>query len=584
MISVKGTTTSDPALPGEEFLEREPVRRSRVPYLVGAVLSAVVLYIKSAMPGSAATAAADPGAGGAPRKAGLADTQDQLAGAGGYGKPDPATGERRLKMPDQDVSPPADFFDGAGIRFGSARALPRPPAANVDSLPMTMPQEIDVLQGIDLQNQTRSSDGPADRSSGGGQGSGSPVPRKKSPPAILARTPYLMEVKSGAITAIALTDLLATVDSASGAALQVVDAAVNSGTLVPTAGGYLYQSDPDFVGEVELRYKVTDGTSVITQVAKLSVDRGTGHGGGADTPVPDADPDKDPDGPGGDDDTVAGGTADIAHGGAGDDLLQGGAGADRIFGEDGHDIIFGRAGDDWISGGKGDDSLYGEDGNDTLSGDAGDDLLSDGMGSDSVSGGEGHDVVLAAADSTNDRFDGGDGTDTLDYSGATSAMVIDLIAGVAKGVGIGEDDVLNFEIIIAGSGDDNFIVGRGELTLSGGEGNDRFEFVGTEPGDAVIQTIHQILDFDVGDRIVAKGLELFERSDDDDRDLPELRENDPAGTGPGAQIRLTYEQFEDYDQTVIEWDSDGTDDLTTVLLEGRHVLVWSSTASLFLRE
>ena len=69
----------------------------------------------------------------------------------------------------------------------------------------------------------------------------------------------------------------------------------------------------------------------------------------------------------------------------------------------------------------------------TCSGDDGNDVLSDGAGRDKVHGGAGDDHVMAAADSADDTYDGGDGQDRLDYSTATSSITVDLGRGTAEG-------------------------------------------------------------------------------------------------------------------------------------------------------
>ena len=179
--------------------------------------------------------------------------------------------------------------------------------------------------------------------------------------------------------------------------------------------------------------------------------------------------------------------ADTLDGGEGDDVLSGGNGVDEVQGAGGNDIVIGdidRAGDsydggdgvdtldysaavcaidvdlgskiaqgaeigedeitgfeilksgvghDTIVGSDGNEEIYGNAGNDLIHGGGGDDMIADGQGCDTVDTGEGDDLVMAGADADNDHYDGGAGSDTLDYSASTAAVLIDLRNGTATG-------------------------------------------------------------------------------------------------------------------------------------------------------
>ncbi len=111
-----------------------------------------------------------------------------------------------------------------------------------------------------------------------------------------------------------------------------------------------------------------------------------------------------------------------------DDVLVGGAGDDRIFGVSGDDRLFGDQGDDTLSGGDGNDEVSGDAGNDTIFADAGDDTI-----------------------------DGGAGFDTFDLTDQSDGVSVDLDAGTASGVGIGNDTFTGIERVLVGSGDDILI-------------------------------------------------------------------------------------------------------------------------------
>jgi Ca2+-binding RTX toxin-like protein len=175
-------------------------------------------------------------------------------------------------------------------------------------------------------------------------------------------------------------------------------------------------------------------------------------------------------------DTITGSTAGCTlHGGVGDDTFVANAttstGVDTYIGGAGTDtvdysarsanlIIYldgkhtsGQANEKTVisadienaTGGSGDDTLYGNSlanvlrggpGNDVLYGFDGDDTLIGGTGNDLLAGGNGDDVFLFEATSTDEGADtiycGAGSHDTLDYSAATVAVVINLAHGTTS--------------------------------------------------------------------------------------------------------------------------------------------------------
>lgn len=186
---------------------------------------------------------------------------------------------------------------------------------------------------------------------------------------------------------------------------------------------------------------------------------------------------------------------DILSGGGGNDTLRGGIGADRMDGGSGFDIatyadspvglrvdlatpalntgiaagdrltliegILGSSGNDALAGDGAGNLLSGGSGGDRLSGRAGADRLYGGSGNDHLNGGAGGDVIS-----------GGTGLDTLSYSGATSAVRLDLTSPSAnRGDAAGDriSEVEHFE----GSGFGDALLGRsGSDHLSGAGGAD----------------------------------------------------------------------------------------------------------------
>jgi Ca2+-binding RTX toxin-like protein len=167
-------------------------------------------------------------------------------------------------------------------------------------------------------------------------------------------------------------------------------------------------------------------------------------------------------------------------GGNGDDRLDGGDDTDSLTGESGIDELIGGGDTDFLYGGLDNDRIYGGDGQDYLRGDDGDDLLEGGQHDDRLVGGAGADTLV-----------GGDGTDTASYSGATSAVLIDLMKAPTTWMGdaygdtftsIEELTLTSFDDIFRGndsanhlraqSGDDQLYGLGGDDILIGGSGND----------------------------------------------------------------------------------------------------------------
>jgi Ca2+-binding RTX toxin-like protein len=320
----------------------------------------------------------------------------------------------------------------------------------------------------------------------------------------------------------------------------------------------------------------------------------------------------------GDDHIIAGSGNDIVHAGSGDDvvfgrsgndIVFGGAGNDRLYGEDGDDTIMGEEGDDFISGGAGADILVAGGGNDTVHGDSGDDRLDGGIGDDNLDGGEDDDVIMggadndrlsggadndvlldgpgqdtvhggsdadhvvAAADAADDVYDGGDDHDILDYSTATLSVTVDLKKGTADGADIGHDLIAAFEEVIAGSGDDHIVAGSTSLSVTGGKGDDTFEFHRSEDQPAMV--VRKITDFTVGDRIVAATYEISYLQEDGLEETVSDMFDDIylSANGDRRPVRFRFEEVDSNQRTLVDvHDRPDTDEFFTIELSGHHQL------------
>jgi Ca2+-binding RTX toxin-like protein len=266
------------------------------------------------------------------------------------------------------------------------------------------------------------------------------------------------------------------------------------------------------------------------------------------------------------DDSMEGGAvANVFDGGAGDDFLLGHDGDDKLIGGDGDDILVGGRGADHLLGGTGSDwALYGAFNEigppesptgtvvinltdptqntwraagdtydsienilgssfvDIITGDDNNNIIVDVGGSNTFYGLDGMDT-FTGSNGDGDRFYGGSGEDTVDYSGILtneahvyqqinhSNVTVDLMnqslnAGAAAGdyfnsiediVGTEFDDTISgnvYDNVLIGYDGDDHLQGRGGVdTLVGGDGSDTAIFSGNF-ADYQFTTLTQVTD------------------------------------------------------------------------------------------
>lgn len=217
---------------------------------------------------------------------------------------------------------------------------------------------------------------------------------------------------------------------------------------------------------------------------------------------------------------------DVLEGRGGADTLLGDRGADTLLGGAGADVLDGGLGDDAHDGGDGDDHLWSTPGNDHHEGGAGVDLLDfslepvgiradlsagtakasgddtvatveDVLGTpyadqihgdaapnridagkdvDEVYGLGGDDVLFGGSDRNRDFLAGGEGIDTVDYSGAARRVVADLQAGFSEGTG--NDVLLTIENMIGTLYDDDLRGDETDNRIDGLSGDDVIDLRG----------------------------------------------------------------------------------------------------------
>jgi Ca2+-binding RTX toxin-like protein len=264
---------------------------------------------------------------------------------------------------------------------------------------------------------------------------------------------------------------------------------------------------------------------------------------------------------------------EVVEAGSGNDSLIGASADEKFVGGAGSDMLSGHIGNDSLSGGEGHDSIAGGDGDDSIEGGAGDDRLSDGAGEDTALGGAGDDVVVAAADRSDDTYDGGTGEDVLDYSVTKRGIVVDMTTGKVTGDEIGNDSIGRFEGVIGGSGNDRVMAGDRSLVITGGEGDDVFEFATPLNANTTVTVFHAITDFESGDLIKMSKYDIFDEVADEIEDRFEAIYGEHVDIDEG-RLRYRHERTEHADRTVIEADLD-RDRIyeTTIYLDGHHAIV-----------
>lgn len=150
------------------------------------------------------------------------------------------------------------------------------------------------------------------------------------------------------------------------------------------------------------------------------------------------------------DDTVTSSAAVNVDGGTGDDRLTGSPLADALYGGEGMDMLRGEGGDDAIQDGR----LF---------------ALSPPYW---VSPGY-YRTFLAPVAAERDVFDGGEGVDTLGYSGRRRAVIADLARGDPHAGARGEGDSLRgLEALVGGNGNDRLLGNDTANSLVGDAGDD----------------------------------------------------------------------------------------------------------------
>src|SRR5687768_5846577 len=115
----------------------------------------------------------------------------------------------------------------------------------------------------------------------------------------------------------------------------------------------------------------------------------------------------------------------------------------------------------------------------TINGTTGNDTLSGTTGDDTLNGLEGNDLFLAGSTGGNDVINGGAGRDSIEFkTRATSAIVVDFVAGTITGGTAGTISFTSIERVLAGDFDDTLIGNSAGQTLTGQGGSDRLSGAG----------------------------------------------------------------------------------------------------------
>ncbi len=235
--------------------------------------------------------------------------------------------------------------------------------------------------------------------------------------------------------------------------------------------------------------------------------------------------------------------------------LTGGDGNDTLVGDNNDNVITGGLGDDVMIGGNGTDTVAFTGstavtlnlsiltaqatgwGNDTI---VGFENVRTGSGADNITGDDNDNVIYDGGGA--DTYNGGNGSDTVDYSASTSSVSVNLNTVTAQNTGTygGSDTLLNIENIVGAASFTNnlqggnssanrlvggavadFIVGNGlNDTLIGGAGNDVMfgDYVNTFSTGATTADGNDILEGGAGSDSLVGGMgnDILRGGDGDD--------------------------------------------------------------------
>jgi len=320
------------------------------------------------------------------------------------------------------------------------------------------------------------------------------------------------------------------------------------------------------------------------------------------------------------DDTASGGHAEgdeldnieFVNGSLFDDFIQGDNQGNRLGGLFGEDILLGEGGNDVLLGGNSEDIINGGDGVDTsdytaslegvsvdlstgeslfgeaegdtlisienLAGSAFDDVLTGDDNVNRLTGRDGDDMLFGNGGNDRlvgglgaDKFDGGEGTrDAADYSAATQAVGVDLIAGGFEGEAEG-DTFTGIEFIVGSEHHDNLLADDGINRVNGGDGCD--VIFGRGGNDTLIG--------EAGNDILngGEGNDVFIFNEGDGNDTIEDFE---AGVGRTDRLRLSEDAFDDFED--IQSALKDTDDGALLTLDDGSILFQGLNAADFVAD
>src|SRR5690606_29820540 len=115
---------------------------------------------------------------------------------------------------------------------------------------------------------------------------------------------------------------------------------------------------------------------------------------------------------------------------------------------------------------EGNDTIKAGAGDDKMSGGVGNDIVEDGTGADVVEAGAGDDIMFVVPVWDIDRYDGGNGVDTVDLTPSCEDMQVDFSLGTISGPGSATDAMVGVESVVLGGGDDTVVDAAGGQSAS----------------------------------------------------------------------------------------------------------------------
>ena len=223
-------------------------------------------------------------------------------------------------------------------------------------------------------------------------------------------------------------------------------------------------------------------------------------------------------------------------------------------------------------------ALVGTNGNDFIFGFAGDDHITALDGDDFVFGGPGDDTIVGATGAGDDHYDGGEDTDTVEYTSTNNDVIVNLVDSTVQGVDIGIDTIASLERFVMGGGNDTIIFSEDTgWFFDGGDGVDTIQIVGAlniDSEEAKLEAENvEILDLNETDENILT-ITASDIHEANDQHTLQIRGGTDGDGGPNDTVNLTSDLYVEGDdipnggQLIFgNWELTGTEQIDDITFD-----------------